>query len=443
MRAAANARPEASPAVDPSARRDAPTRSVVIAACVFALVYIALDLNKLWALRYGADTGTFVQFLSGEAHGRGSWNGAEYRPHLQVHDSWVLLALVPLLAAFPYAQTLLVLQVLAIAGAALALCAFARACGAGRRGASAVGIAYLLSPSAQGLAYGNFLENAFVPLLAALGALAVRRRAFVASLLVAQLLLGLKEDQAPFLIWFGLACALWWERRIGASIAALALLNGVAFVVAERVAHAEPSLPGYALHVDDPLGKLAFFAALLAPFAFAPLLLRWRVLLAAPLVAELVLARPWAYPIARIGTHWTAACVAAAALGAAYAVAKHPRAATPMLVCAALCALVLNDTVLKIGRWPFVVDRAAYARAAALRTSAERVTVRRPNEGAYVVAAANPNVVLARYDPHESGYCPAYNKDARAFFASLGVGAWPAGTELCGGVALRSGGRTR
>ncbi|MEA2664722.1 MAG: hypothetical protein QOI11_1666, partial [Candidatus Eremiobacteraeota bacterium] len=234
-----------------------------------------------------------------------------------------------------------------------------------------------------------------------------------------------------------------WERRIGASIAALALLNGVAFVVAERVAHAEPSLPGYALHVDDPLGKLAFFAALLAPFAFAPLLLRRRLLLGAPLVAELVLARPWAYPIARIGTHWTAACVAAAALGAAYVVAKHPRAATPMLVCAALCALVLNDTVLKIGRWPFVVDRAAYARAAALRTSAERVTVRRPNEGAYVVAAANPNVVLARYDPHESGYCPAYNKDARAFFASLGVGAWPAETELCGGVALRSGGRTR
>ncbi len=420
-----------------------PTRSVVVAAGVFALVYVALDLNKLYALRYGADTGTFVQFLTGEAHGRGSWNGAEYRPHLQVHDSWVLLALVPLLAAFPYAQTLLVLQVLAIAGAALALCAFARACGADRRGASAVGIAYLLSPSAQGIAYGNFLENAFVPLLAGLGALAVRRRAFAASLVVAQLLLGLKEDQALFLIWFGLACALWWDRRIGLAIAALALLNGAAFVVAERVAAVHPSLPGYALHVDDPLGKLAFFGALLLPFAFAPLLLRWRLLLGAPLVAELVLARPWAYPIARIGTHWTASCVAAAALGAAYVVAKQPRLAAPMLVCAALCALALNDTVLKPGRWPFVVDRAAYARAAALRTSERTVTVRRPNEGAYVVAAANPHVVLARYDPRESGYCPAYNRDARAFFASLGIGAWPRDTALCGGVPVRSGGRTR
>jgi uncharacterized membrane protein len=442
---AAGARPEASPAVDPStsARRDAPTRGVVIAACLFALVYVALDLNKLYALRYGADTGTFVQFLSGEAHGRGSWNGAEYRPHLQVHDSWALLALVPLVAAFPYAQTLIVVQVLAVAGAALALCAFARACGAERRGASAVGIAYLLSPSAQGLAYGNFLENVFVPLLAALGALAVRRRAFAASLALAQLLLGLKEDQALFLIWFGLACALWWDRRIGLGIAALALLNGAAFVVAECIAHAHPSLPGYALHVDDPLGKIGFFATLLAPFAFAPLLLRRRLLLAAPLVAELVLARPWSFPIARLGTHWTASCVIAAALGAAYVVARRPRFAVPMVACAALCALLLDDTALKPGRWPYVIDRAAYARAAALRAATRPVVVARPDEGAYVVAAANPNVVLARYARAEPGYCPAYNKDARAFFASLGIGAWPPGTSLCGGVALRSGERTR
>ncbi|MBV8749730.1 MAG: hypothetical protein JO103_08455, partial [Candidatus Eremiobacteraeota bacterium] len=222
---------------------------------------------------------------------------------------------------------------------------------------------------------------------------------------------------------------------------ALAVVNGVAFVVAEHLSGAHPSLPGYSLHVDDPLQKLAFFAALLAPFAFAPLLLRWRLLLAAPLVAELVFNRPWAYPIARIGTHWTAPLVAATALASAYVVAKQPRFATPMLVCAALCALFLNDTVLKLGRWPFVVDRAAYASAAALRDAHDTVVIRRPNEGAYVVAAANPHVVLAKYDPTETGYCPAYDKNPRAFFASLGVGTWPPDTALCGGVPVpvRSG----
>src|SRR5581483_3520068 len=323
-----------------------PTRAVVVAALLFAAVYIALDLNKLWALRYGADTGTFLQFLNNVAHGRGSYDAAEYRPHLQVHDSWSLLALAPLVAAFPYAQTLLIVQVLAIAGAALAVCAFARACGASARGASAVGIAYLLAPCAQGIAYGNFLENVFVPLLAALGALAVRLRALPAALIVAQLLLGLKEDQALFLVWFGLACALWWDRRLGLALAALALVNGVAFVAAEQLQHVRPSLPGYALHVDDPLAKLSFFLALLAPFAFAPLWLgRW-LLLGLPIVAELTFNKPWAYAIARIGTHWTASALAAAALGAAIVVARRPRFATPMLVCAALCALTINDTAL-------------------------------------------------------------------------------------------------
>ncbi len=415
-----------------------PTRAVVVAALVFALVYVALDLNKLWALRYGADTGTFVQWLAGEAHGRGSWNGAEYRPHLQVHDSWVLLALVPLIALLPYAQTLLVVQVLAVAGAALAICAFARACGAPARGASAVAIAYLLSPSAQGIAYGNFLENVFVPLLAALGALAVRRRALVAALIVAQLLLGLKEDEALFVAWFGAACALWWDRRTGLALLALALVNGLAFIVAEHLSGASPSLPGYSLHVDAPLEKLAFFAALLAPFAFAPLLLRRRLLLAAPLVAELVFNQPWAYPIARIGTHWTAPLVAATALAAAYAVAKQPRLATPVLACGVLCALFFNDTVLKLGRYPYVVDRGAYAAATKLRAAKRYVVVRRPNEGAYVVGAANPHVLLAKYDPSETGYCPAYDKDPRAFFASLGFGRWPPGTALCGGVPVRA-----
>jgi uncharacterized membrane protein len=400
-------------------------------------VYVALDLNKLYALRYGADTGTFLQWLAGEAHGRGSWNGAEYRPHLQVHDSWVLLGLVPLVALFPYAQTLLIVQVLAIAAAAPALCAFARACGATPRGASIVGIAYLLSPSAQGIAYGNFLENVFVPLFGAFSALAVLRRNLIATLVAAQLLLGLKEDQALFLLWFGAACAIWWDRRIGIALAAVAFLNGVAFVVAEWLAGARPSQPAYALQVDEPLLKLAFFAALLAPFAFAPLLLRWRLLLAAPLVAELAFNRPWAYSIARIGTHWTAPLFAVTALAAAYAVAKYPRTATPMLACAILCALTINDTALKIGRWPYVVDRAAYANAFALRGAAQNVVVPRHAEGAFVVAAANPHVLLAKYDPNESGYCPGYDRDPRAFFASLGIGTWPQDTTLCGGVPVR------
>ena len=128
------------------ARELIPSRAVVAATLIFIAVYVALDFNKLYALRYGADTGTFLQWFAGALHGWGSWNGAEYRPHLQVHDSWILLALVPLMAAFPYAQTLLVVQVVAIAGAAAAtattcttssVCAYGNAATSGSSASSA------------------------------------------------------------------------------------------------------------------------------------------------------------------------------------------------------------------------------------------------------------------------------------------------------------------
>lgn len=413
-----------------------PARGILIAALVFSAVYIALDLNKLYALRYGADTGTFLQFLTNEAHARGSWNYAEMRPHLQVHDSWMLLALVPLFAIAPYAQTLLILQVLAIAAGGVALFALARAFGASDRAATIAGIAYLLSPSAQGIAYGNFLENVFVPVPAIAGAYFARRRSIVGALLCAQILLGLKEDQALFLTWFGIACALFWDRRIGVALTALAVANGLAFVAYEYVAHVTPSIPRYALQIDNPGDKLLFFVAILAPFAFAPLRTGWRVVLALPLVAELTFNRPWAYPIARIGTHWTASLFAACAIASAYVVAKYPRFVTPMLVCAIVCALFINDTVLKIGRWPYVVDWRAYAAAVDLREHSGAVLISRHNEGVYAVAAANPHVRLSPYKGREAGYCPAYDTNAGAFFASLRIRPWPKRVTLCEGVPV-------
>src|SRR5580693_9908825 len=101
---------------------------IYIAAGVFAAVYIALDLNKLYALRYGADLGTYLQTLVNLRHGS-SWNYGEWRPHFAVHDSWTLVALVPLAAVFPRAETLIVVQVLAVAVAAIPLVLFAREVG--------------------------------------------------------------------------------------------------------------------------------------------------------------------------------------------------------------------------------------------------------------------------------------------------------------------------
>jgi uncharacterized membrane protein len=408
-------------------------RAICIAAAIFCCVYIALDLNKLYALRYGADLGTYLQTLVNMQHGS-SWNYGEWKRHFAVHDSWVLSALVPLVALYPRAQTLIVVQVLAVACAAIPLVLFARELGLGARAANLIGIAYLLTPAAQGLSYDNFSENVFVPLLAFCGALAVRRRTLWWALVCAQLLLGLKEDEILFVLWFAIAGALWWDRRIGVTLSALAMVNGVGFWAFEHAFGARPNDPGYSFAVYDPVAKLSMIFLLLAPFAFAPLAVgRWLVL-GAPLLAEIVFMRPWNYEPSRIGSHYVAPLFAVTAIAAAFGVARYPRFASATVPCAlVVMLLIFNDTVLRPGRWPYVVDWNAYARAVALRDGGRTLLLHRRDEGAWAVAAANRDVRLdPRPDPRFQK-CPAYDTNAAAFFAAL-HGRMPA--HLCGGVPV-------
>ncbi len=142
-------------AVDPTPPRYNGLRATYIAVAIYVAVYVALDFNKLYALRYGADLGTYLQTLVNIRHGS-SWNYGEWRAHFGVHDSWVLTALAPLVWLFPAAQTLIVVQVLAVALAAIPLALLGRELGLTVRAANVLAIAYLLSPAAQGLSYDNF-----------------------------------------------------------------------------------------------------------------------------------------------------------------------------------------------------------------------------------------------------------------------------------------------
>jgi len=405
------------------------------AVALFIAVYLAYDLNRLYALRYGADLGTYLQMLVNLQHGS-SFNYGEWRPHLQVHDSWALLALVPLVAAIPRAEALIAVQVVAVAAAAIPLALFAREIGVAPRAAMVLGIAYLLTPSAQGLAYDNFSENVFVPLLAFCGALAVRRRALWPALLFGCLLCGVKEDEILFVAWFGAACALWWDRRIGIALVALAVINGAAYWGIETLRGVRPNDPPYGFGVHDVSGKFTLVSLLLLPFALAPLAIgRW-LLLSLPLLAEIVFMQPWNYEPSRIGSHYTAPLLAAASLAAAFGLRRAAGFGRWMIPCALVVTLLIfTDTALRPGRWPYIVDWNAYAGAVAVRDGARVVTLPRREEGVWAVAAVNPRV---RLDPHPDPLfvaCPAYDTNARAFFASL-AGRMPA--ALCGGVPVVS-----
>jgi uncharacterized membrane protein len=416
-------------------------RLLIGVVAAFAVLYFALDLNRLYALRYGADLGTYVQTLTNLMHGS-SWNYGEWRPHFQVHDSWSLALLVPFLWLFPSTEMLLMIQVAAIACAALVLAAFAREIGLDRRIAAFLGIAFLLTPSAQGLVYDNFSENVFVPLLAFSAALYAKRRALWPLLVFAQLLLGLKEDEILFVAWFGAACALFWDRRLGIALVALAAINGAGFAIFESLHRVRPHDPGYTLVPHDPLGVLWLSLFLLLPFAFAPLAVGWRaLLLCAPLVAEILFMAPWTYEPSRIGSHYTAPLLAAAAIAAAVGLTRRAQAGRWMIPLGLIATLFFNDTVLHVGRWPYVVDWSAYARAIAVREGSHAVTIPRDQEGVWAVAAVNPRVRLAQTPGPHAVFCPAYVRNAGEFFSSVGIG--PRRTlRLCGGVPVAPGAPT-
>jgi hypothetical protein len=132
-----------------------------------------------------------------------------------------------------------------------------------------------------------------------------------------------------------------------------------------------------------------------------------------------------------LGSHYVAPLMAATAAAAAFGAATNVRFVRWMIPCALIAMLAFNDDVLRVGRWPYVVDWSAYARAVALRDGGGSALIERGEEGVWAVAAANPNV---RLDPHPDPHfpnCPAYDTNAAAYLASL-RGRMPA--QLCGGV---------
>ncbi len=369
-------------------------RYVVAGVVAFIAIYIYLDLNKLYALRYGMDVGIFMQSLVNFAQHGSTFNWVELKPHLAVHDSWALLALTPVVAAFPRPETLLVIQVSAVACAAIPLYVFARGAGLGAVPAQLVALAYLIMPSAQGWAYMDFSENVFVPLLAFSLALAAQRRSLLWTLVLAQLLMGVKEDQIWFLMWFGIAGALWYDRRLGVAVTMLAIVNGAAYYGIVHALGFNSAAPAYSLKISTWPQDLAFLAEVLAPFAFAPLTLGWRILLATPLVAEITLNGPWAFPLARAGTHWTVPLVTLIAIGAALAIARRPALAPYALACSLVMALLFNVTVLHFGRRLFPPDPVGYAKARADAVSGRIAVYTNDDEGAFVIASPNTQVRL-------------------------------------------------
>lgn len=384
-------------------------RWVALAAICFAALYWVLDLNKLHALEYQFDNGVMLQSLAHVAKDGSAFNWAERDSHWYVHNSWLMLVLVPFVKLHPYQETIVIAQILVVAGAAIVLYVFSRTIGVDRTPATLLALAYLISPSVQGFAYADFSESHFEPLLIFALAIAVARRSFWGTLICAQALMGIKEDLGVFLIWFGAAGALWYDRRMGASVALLAVANTLAYVAISALHGSHPvSPPFYALPVY-PLQDIAFLIEVLAPFAFAPLLLGWRALLALPLLIELF----WGtyphgpYPLARAGVHYTEALIGLIAVGAAIGIRKRPSLARWSLVFACFMALFFNTTVLHFGRHLYQPKWAKYERARSIVASQKPVQFDPSSLGQWAAAAGDLNAQQWYYSGITGWHPPA------------------------------------
>ncbi|MBC5799296.1 MAG: DUF2079 domain-containing protein [Candidatus Eremiobacteraeota bacterium] len=363
-------------------------RVVIIAAAAFAVLYIALDFNALYALRANQNTGLYLQSIVDFVRTGSTFDQPDGKPHLFVHDQWlVYLALGGPVAWLPRPETLIVCQEVALAAAAIPLFLFARACGAPVRPAAALAVAFLLSPSVQGWAYDGFVAEDLIPVVAFSLALAVRARSLPWTLVAACLLLGTKEDEIWFLMWLGALGAVWFDRRLGLAVFTLAVVNGAVYYALTLHFGFLPEHPRYGIVDLQWPQQLTFLVEMLVPLGFAPLCLGRRLFVALPFLAELFLSQDRTYPLYHTGSFYTVPLVTLAALATAYVTGLRPRFGAYAFGGAAAMALLFNNaSVLHLGRRPFSLDP-QYAAARSWAITSQPIDFPCEDVGAWTVAS--------------------------------------------------------
>ncbi|HEX8806794.1 MAG TPA: DUF2079 domain-containing protein [Candidatus Aquilonibacter sp.] len=316
---------------------------LVISATVVALVLAVCVVLRVEFMSYGTDTGTFAVAIANAPSGM--YDLGEHGSHFSYHWSPILFALYPLLLVARSVATLQFVQVLAVVGSIFALYRLILP-HVGDQLALRLSLLALIYPPMIGLAFSEFHEVAFVPLLTFLLLQAVDRRWWWRYALWAVLLLCVREDVALILGCFGIALAVMGARdhrrdEVYAGFATALVVGIVLWVYFHIIVwNLGGWHPAHFYDYSFSAGPFALAASLLTyqrlsyllevfvPLAFLPLRTRW-ALLAAPGLAIVLLANsPSVY---RMGMHyvalWLPWVLVAAAAGAASLARKSERLA--------------------------------------------------------------------------------------------------------------------
>jgi len=287
--------------------------AIVIGAVVAYCTYFSwfTVLNHATYHTFAYDLGIYMQSLWTTVHGYGLfytslWEGSRFAYHFEP----VLFALVPLYAAFPRAETLLILQSAALGLGAIPVYLLAR-----RHLGNVVGLGfvllYLMSPSVHSVNGFDFHATALaVPLLLSTYYLlsAGRLRLGVLFALVA---LICRENVAPVVFLMGAYWAWRWRRQDMLTVErsalprdrrflvalSLCLVAVMWFVLAVNVAipsfaqsAAAPALERYQGAFGnfgvDARGKLLYLLQIFGPLVFLPILAPCVLVIGASVFAE-------------------------------------------------------------------------------------------------------------------------------------------------------------
>ncbi|MEO6834675.1 MAG: DUF2079 domain-containing protein [Candidatus Tumulicola sp.] len=328
---------------------------VLWAGCLaYAVLFTWLGSVKYAAHRNLVDFGIFEQTV---ASAFGCFCNPLEGSHWAYHFSPILYV-AGIAVAFVHAEVVLIaLQAIAGALCAPPIYAIVRARG-DRSTARLAAVVVWLYPPLAGLTFGDFHENGFAP-----AAVAWALYAFDAGRLgwagfFAALTLAVKEDQALFLAFAGIAGAVAYRgdrrrARFAAGVAVVSVVVAATFFLAiEPHANGNPAWQPtrfYAWTTADWRGlaglglleRLGFLVLLLAPLAFVPFRTRVMLLAVPPLLEVLASRMSTTFTL---GTHYSGAWIGyvLVAFAAGIAGLAHRGRARPALYWAlALCVVEL------------------------------------------------------------------------------------------------------
>lgn len=314
-------------------RRAFPVPFAIVAAAVTTLlVLFAIVRTQFWT--YGADSGTFAQAILNTPDAMS--DDFEGGSHFAVHFSPILALLYPLLAL---THSLLALQLVQIALVIAAVCGFYVLIEphVGRRLAIGLGILALLYPPVPALAFSEFHELSFAPVLLVAMLIALDRRSWTWYAVATAAALCVREDVAVVILCLGIGAsivgAVTRKRETilvgaGTAFAAAAVLAAYFGAIVPHFGSWGPShFYAYGSVVGAAFAtglwqRTTYVLEILVPLALLPLLTRWWGL-AIPGLAIVLLAN--SAEVWRMGMHYEALWLPWILVASAIAVAELRR----------------------------------------------------------------------------------------------------------------------